>query len=135
MTTSEVVTIIPTVIQLVFIRTFLLNANTLPVWWECSQHNDPGMDVMSKIAEKSRSGWREMASWKTGANGYDFIVKRHLPSARITLLLAAFTVAIFGAVGCMDSSEHADGGKSGAGPVVLTEANFQAEVLSSSQPV
>jgi len=62
-------------------------------------------------------------------------VKRHLPSARTILLLAAFIVAIFAAIGCKDSSGHADGGKPGAGPVVLTEANFQAEVLASPQPV
>jgi hypothetical protein len=30
-------------------RTFSLNTNTLPVWWEYSQHSNRGADVMSKI--------------------------------------------------------------------------------------
>jgi thioredoxin 1 len=76
-----------------------------------------------------------MNSWKAVWDGYGISVKRHLLTTRAILLFAAFTVAILAAVGCKDSSGHADGGKPGAGPVVLTEANFQAEVLSSSQPV
>jgi thioredoxin len=76
-----------------------------------------------------------MTSWKAGADGYGFIVKRHLPLARASLFLVTFTITIMAAVGCKDSSGHADGGQPGVGPVVLTEANFQAEVLSSSQPV
>ena len=51
------------------------------------------------------------------------------------LLSLALTLAIYAAVGCKDSSGHAGGGKPGAGAVLLTEANFQSEVLSSPQPV
>ena len=51
------------------------------------------------------------------------------------MLLAGSALAIITANGCKDSSGPADGGKLGAGPVVLTEANFQTEVLASSQPV
>lgn len=67
-------------------------------------------------------------------NGYDFIVKRNSFCA-CAILSLSFALAILAAVGCKDSSGHADGGRPGAGPVILTEANFQAEVLSSSQPV
>ena len=76
-----------------------------------------------------------MPSWKTGAHGYCVGVKIDFRSARAILLLATFTLSILAVVGCKDSSGHADGGKPGAGPVILTDANFQAEVLSSSQPV
>ena len=76
-----------------------------------------------------------MTPWKAEADGYGLSVKRHLVSARALFLAATFTLAILAAVGCKDSSGHADGSKPGGGPVVLTEANFQAEVLSSSQPV
>jgi thioredoxin 1 len=75
-----------------------------------------------------------MVSWKTGANGYDTSVKSDSVGARAFLSLA-FILAIYAAVGCKDSSGHASGGKPGVGPVILTEANFQAEVLSSSQLV
>src|SRR5882672_3752749 len=77
----------------------------------------------------------KMTSWKEFADGYGLSVKHHLPSARALFLLAAFTLAFLAAVGCKDSSGHVDGGKPGGGPVVLTEANFQTEVLASAQPV
>jgi thioredoxin 1 len=76
-----------------------------------------------------------MISWKAEPDGYGFSVNRYLLSARALFLLAAFILALLAASGCKDSSGHANGGKPGAGPVVLTEANFQAEVLASSQPV
>ena len=76
-----------------------------------------------------------MISWKAVSDGYGLSVKRDLPSNRAVFLLATFVLSILAAVGCKDSSGHADGGKPGGGPVVLTEANFQAEVLSSTQPV
>lgn len=76
-----------------------------------------------------------MTSWKTGADGYGFNVKRDFLSAGTSFRLAASTLAILAVVGCGDSSRHSASGTSAANLVILTEANFQAEVLSSSQPV
>jgi thioredoxin 1 len=58
-----------------------------------------------------------------------------LLSARALLLSGVGGLAILLAVGCKDSSGLSQGGASGANVVTLTEANFQAEVLSSPQPV
>jgi thioredoxin 1 len=62
-------------------------------------------------------------------------MKRELLSARALLLSGVGGLAILLAVGCKDSSGHSGSGASGANVVTLTEANFQAEVLSSPQPV
>ncbi len=62
-------------------------------------------------------------------------MKREFLSARALLLSGIGGLVILAAAGCKDSSSHSQGGASGANVITLTEANFQAEVLSSPQPV
>lgn len=87
---------------------------------------------MSKITEL-RAVRREMVSWKNGAVRYGSSVKIDFRSAR-TVFLFAFALAILADVGCKDSSKHVES-ESHGNLAILTEANFQAEVLSPSQPV
>lgn len=62
-------------------------------------------------------------------------MKRDFNFACVIRSLAAMALVALVTVGCKDSSGHAGNGALGGSPVTLTEANFPAEVLSSSQPV
>ncbi len=55
--------------------------------------------------------------------------------ARASFPAAAAVLVLLAAFGCKDSPGHAGTGLHSTNLVILTEANFQAEVLSSSQPV
>jgi thioredoxin 1 len=61
-------------------------------------------------------------------------MKREFPFPGFLSLLATAVFAILALIGCKDSG-HSGRGAADANLVTLTEANFQAEVLSSSQPV
>jgi len=62
-------------------------------------------------------------------------MKREFLSARELFVCGVGALAMLAAAGCKDSSGHSLGGASGANVITLTEANFQAEVLASPQPV
>ena len=62
-------------------------------------------------------------------------MKRDFLFARAFLRSSFFAFAILGVIGCKESSTHSAGSASGANLITLTEANFQAEVEASSQPV
>jgi len=76
-----------------------------------------------------------MSSWKTGLTRYRFIVKPDFLIARNFLRVTIFAFAILAVVGCNNSSNQSGGSASGANLITLTEANFQAEVVASTQPV
>jgi thioredoxin 1 len=61
-------------------------------------------------------------------------MKRAAHSIHLTGLAIATALMFFGISGCKDSS-HRTGDSHSTNIVTLTEANFQAEVLSASKPV
>jgi thioredoxin 1 len=62
-------------------------------------------------------------------------VKRDLGSRRLTALAIAAILPLLGMGGCQDSSHPTGSDSHPTNLVTLTEANFQAEVLSASKPV
>jgi thioredoxin 1 len=89
---------------------------------------------MSKNSQTMASG-AKMSSWKTGPGRYRFVVKHDFQFAGAILRFSFFAFVTLAVVGCKESSTHATGNASGANLITLTEANFQTEVVASSQPV
>jgi len=89
---------------------------------------------MSKSSEDA--GFRHgNGPWKIGPGRYRLAVKHDSLFARAFLPFGVFALAILAVVGCNNSSNQSGGSASGADLITLTEGNFQAEVVASTQPV
>jgi thioredoxin 1 len=62
-------------------------------------------------------------------------VKYNFLFDRAALAFSLFAFALLAVIGCKDSTSQSGGSVSGGDLITLTEANFQAEVVASTQPV